>query len=493
VAGPPKHTRVWATSDGNAPRALGVALVASALSLCLLGECQVARDSRALGNILGEIIAVLRDAGTQWIVFLCAGMYFFTFTVLRERLGGGAGGGEDRRWRVEDGATGPRASGGRRLENRASTARSHWNLAPQWLREPAFWLTGLMVLVAVKSTQALTLLGGALIGQGAAFWVQGPRSKVQGLKSGPRTVIGVLIVLLVAGAVWQTETGQVFEYRGRARWSGPWDSPNTFGVLMGAGAVLALGWVLRAWRMGNGKWQISNLLRWLFTTLLVAAAGAMGVGLVKSYSRGAWVAVLVGLAYLAWQSRRSRGWQMANGKLWGMAAVIALLVIGFWSLRQAEGAIARRAYSIANANDFSWRNRVAAYEGALAMLADKPWLGFGWNQPERVYTSLYCPAKVDESMAIQLNDYFILGTTLGVPALVCFAMYVGLSLNPKSTAQRLKPGESKTTDFRLKTLDLAAVCRAGAVVLAVGFWFDGGLFKLATGATFWTLLELGRE
>jgi hypothetical protein len=30
------------------------------------------------------------------------------------------------------------------------------------------------------------------------------------------------------------------------------------------------------------------------------------------------------------------------------------------------------------------------------------------------------------------------------------------------------------------------------VVLLVGFWFDGGLFKLATGATFWILLELGR-
>jgi hypothetical protein len=29
------------------------------------------------------------------------------------------------------------------------------------------------------------------------------------------------------------------------------------------------------------------------------------------------------------------------------------------------------------------------------------------------------------------------------------------------------------------------------VVLLVGFWFDGGLFKLPTAATFWILLELG--
>jgi hypothetical protein len=35
-------------------------------------------------------------------------------------------------------------------------------------------------------------------------------------------------------------------------------------------------------------------------------------------------------------------------------------------------------------------------------------------------------------------------------------------------------------------------CRAGALTLLVAFWFDGGLFKLATAAVFWVLLELGR-
>jgi len=40
---------------------------------------------------------------------------------------------------------------------------------------------------------------------------------------------------------------------------------------------------------------------------------------------------------------------------------------------------------------------------------------------------------------------------------------------------------------------LRITCRAGAIVLLVGFFFDGGLFKLATGATFWILIELGSE
>ena len=184
---------------------------------------------------------------------------------------------------------------------------------------------------------------------------------------------------------------------------------------------------------------------------------------------------------------------------------------------------ARRVVSVGNVNDFSWRNRLAACEGALQMMADKPWFGFGWNQPERVYDSFYRPARLTEGAAIQMNDYFMLGSTLGVPALLCFLMYVGLSLggSPKSKVQSPKseagnqhpPIQSpvdaaqdaecgrqgaelsvrRTLDFRLWTLDSAAVCRAGAVVLLVGFWFDGGLFKLATAAPFWILLELGRN
>ena len=39
---------------------------------------------------------------------------------------------------------------------------------------------------------------------------------------------------------------------------------------------------------------------------------------------------------------------------------------------------------------------------------------------------------------------------------------------------------------------LRCACRAGALVLLVAFWFDGGLFTLATAAVFWVLLELSQ-
>ncbi len=85
-----------------------------------------------------------------------------------------------------------------------------------------------------------------------------------------------------------------------------------FGILMGAGAVLAVGMLVsgkaenrkQKAEMG-GKHMASNVQHrtsdwwvWVKRGLHVVAAWVMGVGLVKSYSRGAWAATAVGMVYL---------------------------------------------------------------------------------------------------------------------------------------------------------------------------------------------------
>ena len=114
-------------------------------------------------------------------------------------------------------------------------------------------LAGLMALAgmayafhyphAVKSTQALALLGAAMAGQGVGLWEM-RNQKVESRNGAGGAVVGVLMVLLLGAAVWQAETGHLFQYRSQARWSGPWDNPNTFGMLMGVGLVLAVGTAL---------------------------------------------------------------------------------------------------------------------------------------------------------------------------------------------------------------------------------------------------------
>jgi hypothetical protein len=129
---------------------------------------------------------------------------------------------------------------------------------------------------------------------------------------------------------------------------------------------------------------------------------------------------------------------------------------------------------------------MAAWEGILQIITEHPWFGAGWNQPERLYEHYYLPPKLNEGAAIHMNDYLMLGATLGIPALFCFGMYFWLSLTRRSEIGEQKP---EVTEVNW----LQAACRAGAIVLLVGFWFDGGLFKLPTAATFWILLELGRK
>jgi hypothetical protein len=65
-------------------------------------------------------------------------------------------------------------------------------------------------------------------------------------------------------------------------------------------------------------------------------------------------------------------------------------------------------------------------------------------------------------------------------------MYLWLSLGRRSEIERKKLEVAGADWF-------STVCRAGVIVLLIGFWFDGGLFKLPTAATFWILLELGRR
>ncbi len=451
---------------------------------------------------------------------------------------------------------------------------------------------------ASTSTLALVLFGGSALGSSMVMVTNWFPHKTEALR---HRINAMFVILLVAGTLVSPESFLGFQYRGTQRWIALWDNPNTFGMLMGAGTALALGALFQGLRLveknsGEGS-QNSGMVRWSKTVFFIGAAGVMLFGLVKSYSRGAWLGAAIGIAFLIWswmKDKPSRGRANVPASLGVceterlartlsppdetvkahltpalspcptggegeavsrrsflsrfiiiLPSICLILVSGcvlaFWNFRHAEHSTTRRAFSVANANDFSWRKRLSAYEGSLQMIADKPWFGFGWNQPEPIYDKFYRASKVDEGMAIQMNDYFTLGTTLGIPALGCFIAYIYLSLRggkhrasniehptsneewgahaarvPCSASSRdtstffpqteiensqtvgaTPTGAGETPALPINEMDeedwLRMTCRAGAIVLLVGFFFDGGLFKLATGATFWILIELSSE
>ena len=301
-----QDAKASAMSAGAIRAVLGAGLAALLLSLFLFGDCPAVEQAHALGSILGEVAAALGDPGTQWVVFLCAGVYLVGFVVLRGRLAG------------------------------AGRNRKRWNAS----LSGEVWLAGLVVVVAlayaleytqaVKPAQALTLVGTAMVGQGTAFFEsrkqkaesrnaegQSRKQKTENRNGGVGIVIW-LIVLLSAAAVWQGETGHLFQYRGQARWSGPWDNPNTFGLLMGVGLVLAVGRLVQSLKskvqsLPNAEHRTSNIQHpilnwglWVKGAFFLGAAAVMGVGVLKSYSRGAWVGTAVGLVVLAWMKAKGQ-------------------------------------------------------------------------------------------------------------------------------------------------------------------------------------------
>jgi hypothetical protein len=125
------------------------------------------------------------------------------------------------------------------------------------------------------------------------------------------------------------------------------------------------------------------------------------------------------------------------------------------------------------------------------MMAEHLWGGVGWGISVEEYRNWYTPSPLNAG-ALCTNSYTIIGAELGLPALVCFVAYIWSSLSCKPMQKNHET--ERVTDAVLTTFNwLGSICRAGAIVLAVGFLFDGKLSDLSLVTCFWILLESGKS
>ena len=364
-----------------------------------------------------------------------------------------------------------------------------------------------------RAVGALILLAGVTLGRGARFTLNEEVRKKNAEVENVSTLVTrhpslatflVGFVGLVAFASWW-HLEPMDAYRG-PRWMGLWDNPNIYGMLMGAGLTLAIGLLAemknaecRMQNSGEKRKVESGKRKLLFAAILLVAVGMMAVGLFFSYSRGAWVGTAVGLLYLA-KAHGKFKWRCVLPVILVVAAVICF----FWhSTADTDQWYLQRL----DLSRPSAQHRVSAWRGAVQMMWDHP-LGVGWNNAVSVYDKNYSPPE-GGAAALTMNSYLMLGTELGLPGLLCFVGYVALcfrtkqrhltpSLSPFDHSAPVKRGEGETSVVAQQSTPLVTchsslptVCRAGAAVLLVAFWFDGGLFDLPTAAVFWVLLELG--
>ncbi len=221
----------------------------------------------------------------------------------------------------------------------------------------------------------------------------------------------------------------------------------------------------------------------IFRKLLIISIGMMAVGLVCSYSRGSWLGAAAGSLYLA----------RIYGKFnwgWSLPAVLVLATVAFFLWGHTPDSAPWYVKRVDFARP-SAQHRAAAWLGAFKMMRDHPF-GVGWNNAVTVYEKDYSPPE-NGAAAITTNDYLMLGTQLGWPGLICFVTYVGLCFKKGQGRGATESGTPGGTSGKPAggTPALRCACRAGALSMLVAFWFDGGLFTLATGSVFWILLELG--
>ena len=339
---------------------------------------------------------------------------------------------------------------------------------------------------STRTSAAIIFLVGLTLGKGVRLLLR-PKAKSEHLEKGGemqkdnaafrlqtsdfRLFLFGLVMLLAFSSWWHLDMTKSF-YHG-PRWMGLWDSPDEYGVLMGAGLVLAVG-LFSASRKSEFRNEKS-------TKVLLIAAGMIGVGLLFSYSRGAWVGTAFGLLYLA-KAHGKFKWRFVLPAVF----VIATVVFFFWSSTPDTMPWFVKRMDLSRP---SAQHRVAAWKAGFEIMRDHPF-GVGWNNTVETYDRQYSPPG-DSAVAIITNDYLMLGTQLGLPGLLCFVAYVGLCLGVRSW--RMRDGCNRTDKFEIRDSEfgIKTACRSGALALLVAFWFDGGLFTLATGAVFWILLELG--
>ncbi len=147
-----------------------------------------------------------------------------------------------------------------------------------------------------------------------------------------------------------------------SRATGPFGNPNNFGQCMAYGGLLALGWGLTV-RRGAARWMLLGVAAVLITAIVV------------SLSRGALVALLVGLIALAFGRSRATGVAAA-------IAVLALAGIGyplFLQLRLSVDFTSSSAAALAGLAS-SDAGRLGAVLAGPGLFASSPIFGVGFGQ-----------------------------------------------------------------------------------------------------------------
>lgn len=171
---------------------------------------------------------------------------------------------------------------------------------------------------------------------------------------------------------------------------GTFGQPNPFGAFMGLMLPLSLG---LAWGLLTVAWQDRRFSNIILLGLALAASAIVLIGLLVSWSRGAWIGFAGASIVLLWITPLNR-WQ-------GTLLLIGAMLIGglLYVSGQVPPQISERVLNFTedftgfqdvrgvpiNDDNYAVVERLAHWQSALAMATDHPWLGVGFGNYEPAY------------------------------------------------------------------------------------------------------------
>jgi O-antigen ligase len=256
------------------------------------------------------------------------------------------------------------------------------------------------------------------------------------LSAGLQAIIGIWEFLGGSGAahLW------ILDYR-FFRAFGTFGQPNPFGAFMGMvlplvfGTTLGYLWNAYTIKHRDGLW---------IGLVLSGFVGLIGLGLLTSWSRGAWLGCLAGLTVVIWSFPRQRRIGTAAVFL-GVIGLSLLLFTGIVPTSLSDRLIGftedfagfRNVRGVVITDDnFAVTERLAHWQAAIEMARTSPWLGVGFGNYEAAYPDFALINWV-HPLGHAHNYYLNLLAETGMIGLIAYLMMWGtfLILNGRLLSQ----------------------------------------------------------
>jgi O-antigen ligase len=243
---------------------------------------------------------------------------------------------------------------------------------------------------------------------------------------------GAVVALQGIYQFWFQVGPEPFVLFGRfMRAHGTFDQPNPYGGYLGLVLPVAVGLVLA------GLLRVRGSVRWQWVAWAGGCGALMLAALVMSWSRGAWLGFGAALFLMVF----------AIVVQSGRAAVLAAVFVALLAYALLSGGLARLPMSIIQRfSDFlpylgvvdvrgvevtdaklAVLEPMAHWQSALAMWADRPWLGVGIGNYEPVYARYALPLW-GVPLGHAHNYYLNIAAEAGVLGLVTYLMLWGMAL-----------------------------------------------------------------